>query len=145
MVVGEDRNKVANIVRPQVDRLRNLYRSRLQEVAPVLHMGDGVCEQDLSSEGRMTHLTKMASGVRDRVLAMHTTTQNNRQVEEVLEEMAHSDCSQVVAKAVGQVVAGVDKSQAAKGILTAGGKKAVIYSWAKVGKMVKSWKREKKL
>ena len=90
------------------------------------------------------HGTRLPSGVRDKVLAMHTTSKNNMQVEDVLKEVVlYPSCSQAVAKAVGQVVAGVDKSQAAKGILTAGGKKAVIYSWAKVQKMVKSWRRDK--
>ena len=143
MVVGEDRNKVANIVRPQVNRFRELYRKRLQEIAPVLHMGDSVCEQDVGSGGRMAHLTRLSSGVRNRVLAMYTNNQNTRKEEELMEEMAQTDCSQVLGKAVGQVVTGVDKSQAAKGIITAGGRKAVIYSWAKVGKMVKSWNRKK--
>jgi len=141
MVVGEDRNKVANIVRPQMDRFRELYSSRLQDVVPSLHLCDNVCEQDVSSGGRMSHLTRLPCGVKDRVVAMHT---NKKNTEQVLEEMAQSDCSQMVAIAVGQVVAGVDKSQAAKGIITAGGRKAVIYSWAKVGKMVKSWNRKKK-
>ena len=141
MVVGEDRNKVANIVRPQMDRFRELYKRRLLEVTPHLHISHGGdCVQDMSSGGRVGHLTRLPSGVRDKVLAMHTNNKNNMQVEEVL---LHPDCSQAVAKAVGQVVAGVDKSQAAKGILTAGGKKAVIYSWAKVQKMVKSWRRDK--
>ena len=141
MVVGEDRNKVANIVRPQMDRFRELYKGRLLEVTPHLHISHGGdCVQDMSSEGRVGHLTRLPSGIRDKVLAMHTNNKNNMQVEEVL---LHPDCSQAVAKAVGQVVAGVDKSQAAKGILTAGGKKAVIYSWAKVQKMVKSWRRDK--
>ena len=145
MVVGEDRNKVANIVRPQMDRFRELYMRRLLEMTPHLHISHGGdCVQDMSSEGRVGHLTRLPSGIRDKVLAMHTNNKNNVQVEEVLKEVVfHPSCSQAVAKAVGQVVAGVDKSQAAKGILTAGGKKAVIYSWAKVQKMVKSWRRDK--
>jgi len=139
MVVGEDRNKVANIVRPQLDRFRELYRERLEEVAPVLHMSDSVFVQDMGSEGRMTHLTGLASGVRNEVLDMCTINQNTKLEEEMLEEIAKVDCSQMVSNALGKVVAGADKSQAAKGILTAGGRKAVIYSLAKVKKMVKSW------
>ena len=88
-------------------------------------------------------MTRLSSGVRNRVLVMYTNNQSTRQEEELMEEIAQADCSQMVANAVGQVVAGVDKSQAAKGIITAGGRKAVIYSWAKVGKMVKSWNRKK--
>ena len=144
MVVGEDRNKVSNIVRPQVDRFRELYSSRLEEAAHYLHMTDGVCEQDMSTERRMTHLRKVPSGIMDKVLSMNNTNQNSLQLEELLTKIAHPEHSQVLAKAVGEVVGGVDKSQAAKGIITAGGRKAAVYSWAKVKKMVKSWNKGKK-
>ena len=56
----------------------------------------------------MDHLSRLSSGVKDRVLAMHS---NNKQVEdeEVLEEIAKSDCSQMVAAAVGHIPQKSDK------------------------------------
>ena len=61
MVVGEDRNKVANIVRPNLEAFRRLFASRLAalnnyvEVVPGLARGD----QDTSSAARHFHLNQL--------------------------------------------------------------------------------------
>merc|ERR1719228_452069 len=44
MVVGEDRNKVSNIVRPQVDRFRELYRGKLEDLSPLFYTSESKCE-----------------------------------------------------------------------------------------------------
>jgi len=48
------------------------------------------------------------------------------------------DSDHKVRKAVASLVASTDKSQAAKGVLTAGPRKAVKYAGAKLKKMFKS-------
>ena len=61
MVIGEDRNKVANIVRPNLEAFRRLFASRLAalnnyvEVVPELARGD----QDTSSAARHFHLNQL--------------------------------------------------------------------------------------
>jgi len=142
MVVGEDRNKVSNIVRPQMDRFRELYRNTLDNTSPYLHMEGGFCEQDMSIDRRMEHLMRVPSGVLNKLLAMDIDSKE--QVDnEIVRKMAYPDLSHEVSKAVGSVVTGVDKSQAAKGVLTAGVRKAVVYSWNKVKKMINSWNTNK--
>ena len=136
MVVGEDRNKVSNIVRPQMDRFRELYRGTLDVSTPYLHVESGFCEQDMSIDRRIGHLLRVPSGVLNKLLAVDSKKQVDN---EMLRKMAHPDLSNEVSKAVGSVVTGVDKSQAAKGVLTAGVRKALVYSWNKVKKMINSW------
>ena len=136
MVVGEDRNKVSNIVRPQIDRCRELYMNTLKINAPYLHVGGGLFEQDMSIDRRMEHLRRVPSGVLNKVFGMDSKVKVDI---EIVRKKAHPDFSNEISKAVGNVVTSVDKSQAAKGVLTAGVRKAVVYSLAKVKKMINSW------
>lgn len=58
MSFGEDRNKVKNIVKPQLERFRELYASfwpGLTAYAEFNH-SSGRCEQDTSPSARMFHL-----------------------------------------------------------------------------------------
>jgi len=62
-----------------------------------------------------------------------------RDLETVCYSLAgNPDCDHKVKKAVANLVASTDKSQAAKGVLTAGPRKAVKYAGAKLKKMMKS-------
>lgn len=58
MSFGEDRNKVKNIVRPQVDRFRELYSSFWPALSAYAEFNPstGRCEQDTSPLARMYHL-----------------------------------------------------------------------------------------
>ena len=60
MVVGEDRNKVSNIVRPQLARFRSLYSGVLarEEFSASLHHGEAGYQQDTSPEARRGHLNR---------------------------------------------------------------------------------------
>ena len=60
MVVGEDRNKVSNIVRPQLARFRSLYSGVLarEEFSASLHHGEAGYQQDTSPEARRGHLDR---------------------------------------------------------------------------------------
>ena len=60
MVVGEDRNKVSNIVRPQLARFRSLYSGVLarEEFSASLHHGEAGYQQDTSPEARRGHINR---------------------------------------------------------------------------------------
>jgi len=121
MVVGEDKNKVSNIVRPQIERFRQLYWKRLEGYVKV---NEGMCEQDMCKEARSAHIENLPVGVSNKLL---------------VDGECNFDASKV-STVVGRIVAGADKTQAAKGILTAGGRKTIVYSFAKLKKMIKSLK-----
>merc|ERR1712080_50089 len=133
MVVGEDKNKVSNIVKPQISRFQQLYSRRLDACTEFLQVQDGKCIQDTSPQIRMHHLERLPQCVRQKLLNKSNGGQN------VYQSISTApDCGNIVRKAVGDLVAGTDKSQAAKGILTAGPYKATIYAAAKLSKMMKS-------
>lgn len=58
MSFGEDRNKVNNIVQPQIERFRELYASFWPGLAAYAEFdpASGRCEQDTSPSARMFHL-----------------------------------------------------------------------------------------
>ena len=120
MTVGEDKNKVGNIVRPQLERFRELYSNSLQEAAPLVHrsLNNNNWEQDMSLQGRKMLLSKLPIGLSSKLGQKHTSFE--------------------VDKAVAAIVRTGDKTQALKGILTAGPLKALLYSSTKLKKMVKS-------
>lgn len=61
MIVGEDKNKVANIVKPNIPRFRELYSKRVQSLSNHVELNPsrGRGEQDSSSSGRHHHLTQL--------------------------------------------------------------------------------------
>ena len=65
MTVGEDRNKIANIVGPALPYFRNLYSKRLEKMKQFLHKTENSkdYEQDVSPAGRHHHLTMLPKGV----------------------------------------------------------------------------------
>ena len=58
MSFGEDRNKVSNIVRPQMERFRDLYAPIWPGLSSWAEFNEatGRCEQDTSPLARMFHL-----------------------------------------------------------------------------------------
>merc|ERR1712013_648332 len=101
MVVGEDRNKVSNIVRPQIDRFRELYINTLKINAPYLHVGGGLFEQDMSIDRRMEYLRRVPSGVLNKVFGMDSKVQVDI---EIVRKKAHPDFSNEISKAEGMLL-----------------------------------------
>jgi len=66
MVVGEDKNKVANIVKPQMDRFRQLYKSRIAAGKDFLQVDNGQCEQDCGHRAKLHHLELLPLSVAER-------------------------------------------------------------------------------
>jgi len=140
MVVGEDKNKVANIVRPQIERFRQLYKSRVADSKEFLQINSGQCEQDCGHRAKLHHLELLPLAVAESlVIEWCNKHGKTRDLETVCYSLAGDpDCDHKVIKAVANLVASTDKSQAAKGVLTAGPRKAVKYAGAKLKKMMKS-------
>ena len=58
MTIGEDRNKVNNIVKPQIEKFRELYAPLWPSLAAwaEFNTATGQCEQDTSPSARLFHL-----------------------------------------------------------------------------------------
>jgi len=150
MTVGEDRNKVSNIVRPQLNRFKELYSGPLAEVSNNFHRDSrGQYKQDISPPIREEYFirqtflfiymynlecfTKKLTRLPNNLQRTVKTSENFNNNIESLSEM-----NSQVNFAIGKIVAATDKSQAIKGILTAGLTKTIIYSFAKLKKMLRS-------
>lgn len=124
MYFGEKRDKVRNIVEPQMDGFLKLYRSHLKGMSDLVHVPDfsKVCDtrikQDKSDESILKHLQ-----------ALPTTVQHNLKVmEEDISDLAlQSNCSSKVNSAIYAINWDISFAQTLKNIPTAGILKSIVY------------------
>lgn len=157
MLIGEDPQKVAKLVRPQIENFRQIYLP-IVESDPrfkkyVTVGGGGQWKQDCHQAAVKWHLDQlpkqlrrlvakdyMASaalgGVETQIAVEHFNT------DDVMLQLAMDKRYQnVVQPSVRRLVSRSSWSQSLKGILTAGLAKSVSYSSAKLEKMFKGMKR----
>ncbi|KAM9592338.1 phosphatidate cytidylyltransferase, mitochondrial isoform 1-T1 [Trichechus inunguis] len=144
MVVGEDKTKVLNIVKPNIVHFRELYGTILQENPQVVHkIQQGRLELDKSPEGQFTQLMALPKTLQQQINHIMDPPGKNRDVEETLFQLANDpDCSEVVRLGLSAIVRPSSVRQSTKGIFTAGMKKSVIYSSLKLHKMWRGWLRK---
>jgi len=141
MVVGEDKNKVANIVDGQTDLFQDLYNNRLKSMSSFLTVKDDEIIQDCSDKSRHTHLNRLPKAlVSDLVKLWNKAEASHKTTEEVLLCAARDRqrCSEGLQLGIGSIVQRASTPQAVKGVVTAGPYKAMQYSVAKLKKMFKS-------
>ncbi|XP_053456386.1 phosphatidate cytidylyltransferase, mitochondrial isoform X2 [Nycticebus coucang] len=144
MVVGEDKTKVLNIVKPNIAHFRELYGSILQENPQVVYKTQqGRLEIDKSPEGQFTQLMTLPKTLQQQINHIMDPPGKNRDVEETLFQVAHDpDCGDVVRLGLSAIVRRSSIRQSTKGIFTAGIKKTMVYSSLKLHKMWKGWLRK---
>ena len=114
MVVGEDKNKVSNIVRPNLPRFRQLYAGRLRalsdyvDVAPARGRGD----QDTCPAARHFHLTQLPRNLQWHLVVEWNKDGRYRDVEEVLRSAAYDrDSEDIIRKALAEIIARTSVTQ----------------------------------
>ncbi|XP_053932768.1 phosphatidate cytidylyltransferase, mitochondrial isoform X1 [Cuculus canorus] len=144
MVIGEDRSKVQNIVKPNVTHFQKLYSNILQDCPQVVYKHHlGRLEIDKSPEGQFTQLMALPRTLQQKITSLVDPPGKNRDVEEILMQVAHDpDCGFVVHQGISGIVRSSSIVQSAKTILTAGAKKSIRYSMKKLYKMTKGWLRK---
>lgn len=142
MVIGEDRNKVSNIVGPNVERFRRLYENILDNEEHLFwNKSKGSLEQYPNHAVQYHHLNLLPKMVQMNLVAVRNVSGRYYDTEEVIRSFAHSSqCDKYVAKSIEEIVRKSSRSQSIKTIFTAGLKKSVVYSCKKLKKMVKSSK-----
>lgn len=110
MVVGEDKNKIRNIVKPNIAEFDRLYHSHL---APFIRDTEGLLE---SSKLTLDHHLPSLP------LSVQSNLSDGRSLSDALSRIVRSSSIQ----------------QSSKGILTAGLTKTVVYSFQKTRKMLSS-------
>ncbi|XP_046881190.1 phosphatidate cytidylyltransferase, mitochondrial isoform X1 [Hypomesus transpacificus] len=144
MVIGEDKAKVANIVKDNSQHFRTLYNNILLECPQVVYKPQqGKLEVDKSPEGQFVQLMALPRTLQQRITRLVDPPGKNRDVEEILLQVAQDpDCGSVVHQAISSIVKYASITQSAKGVVTAGLLKSVSYSSKKLLKMWKGWKRK---
>uniref|UniRef100_A0A5F9D6V2 Phosphatidate cytidylyltransferase, mitochondrial n=1 Tax=Oryctolagus cuniculus TaxID=9986 RepID=A0A5F9D6V2_RABIT len=122
MVIGEEKSKVLNIVKPNIAHFRELYSSILQESPQVVYKSQqGRLEIDKSPEGQFTQLMALPKTLQQQINRIMDPPGKNRDVEETLLQVAHDpDCGDVVRLGLSAIVRASSVRQSAKGIFTAG-------------------------
>ncbi|XP_078207788.1 phosphatidate cytidylyltransferase, mitochondrial isoform X2 [Callithrix jacchus] len=121
MLVGEDKTKVLNIVKPNIAHFRELYGSILQENPQVVYKSQqGRLEIDKSPEGQFTQLMTLPKSLQQQINHIMDPPGKNRDVEETLFQVAHDpDCGDVVRLGLSAIVRPSSIRQSTKGIFTA--------------------------
>nr|DBA18708.1 TPA: hypothetical protein GDO54_016924 [Pyxicephalus adspersus] len=142
MIIGEDKSKVMNIVKPNIGHFQKLYSGILQECPQAVYK-QGKVEVDKSPEGQFIQLMNLPKTLQQKITYFVDQPGRNRDVEEVLLQVAQDpDCGIVVQQAIFGIVKSFSLTQSTKGIFTAGVKKTISYSAKKLHKMIKSLKRQ---
>ena len=142
MTLGEDKNKVRNIVEPNIDQFRKLYGHLLEQDPYVQYsLNDTEIEQSLCSQSRLHHLNRLPSRIQHELTAQRNRDKRYRDTEEVLRTYSRDmEYEDALRKSIEAIVKQSSWTQSLKGILTAGFVKSVRYSGKKLKKMWKSRK-----
>ena len=143
MTVGEDKNKVENIVKPNVDRFRAIYEPIWKNEQHLYwNQSQGTFEQNLNHLSKYHHLNLLPKMVLFGLVSFKNRDGKHRDAEDIVRSLSYDDnCSDLVKQAVVNIVKSSSLTQSIKGIFTAGIRKSTKYSMAKLKKM---WKSEKK-
>nr|XP_012640712.1 phosphatidate cytidylyltransferase, mitochondrial isoform X2 [Microcebus murinus]XP_012640713.1 phosphatidate cytidylyltransferase, mitochondrial isoform X2 [Microcebus murinus] len=142
MVVGEDKTKVLNIVKPNMAHFRELYGSILQENPQVVYktqqgrlevnwmwkIASIVSKIDKSPEGQFTQLMTLPKTLQQQINHITDPPGKNRDVEETLFQVAHDpDCGDVVRLGLSAIVRRSSIRQSTKGIFTAAPREMLLW------------------
>lgn len=153
MTFGEDKNKVHNIVRPQLLGFRNLYKPFIRTLNdyvdfPMLNIKNETesdvktddqtvyCAQDVSPLAKLHHLNQLPRWPQKALTRFWNRGTLRQDTEDVLRAIAYDpDCNTVVQQCINDIVWQSSVRQSLKGILTAGIFKSIKYSSQKILKM----------
>lgn len=138
MTFGENKNKVRNIVQPQLQSFRELYKPILQQFHAYVDFptSESYCHQDLHPETKLHHLMQLPMVPQQRIVKFWNHGGLQQDMEDVLRALAYDiDCAIVIRQILKDIVWQSSVRQSLKGILTAGMLKSIRYSAKKIAKM----------
>ncbi|XP_077531769.1 phosphatidate cytidylyltransferase, mitochondrial-like isoform X2 [Haemaphysalis longicornis] len=135
MIVGEDKNKVPNIVGAQLNEFRKLYNPYLKLIKMVSwNEATQTFEQEPGPDAKLHHLHLLPKSLQSHLLRVWNKDGRHRDLEDVLQAIAMDPhCSLFIEEAVGSIVWRSSWGQTAKGLWS-----AIHYGGKKVIKMLKS-------
>lgn len=142
MTFGENKDKVQNIVRPQLENFQHLYAPTLKSFKeyvsfPGKHSLEITCKQDCSGKAIMHHLNTLPKWPIRNIVKEWNRGKYKQDSEDVIRAVGHSpDYRDVVQRSLNAIVFQSSAKQSIKNIPTAGISKAIKYSWTKIQKML---------
>ncbi|CAD5119882.1 DgyrCDS8466 [Dimorphilus gyrociliatus] len=138
MVVGEDRDKIENIVRPNFVHFQKLYQN-LIEKDDNLNLSNGMIEQNLESSVVCNRLISLPRKLARTLVLKDGKRQVNKDIEDIMCDLMYGyEIESEVRSAVKKIVSRTSSSQSVKGIFSAGMLKSLKYSGKKLNKWLKS-------
>ena len=141
MIVGENKNKVRNIVSSSFESFQELYRPILLSSSQLHFISScGKYHQNQESDMMLSRLMSLPRNLRQKVAdAVESKTSESSLIESALVKASKDRvyCSKLVKKAVTSIVKKSSITQSVKGIVTAGSCKTLIYSAQKLTKMLR--------
>ena len=143
MVVGEDRSKIQNIVGSNLEHFQELYRPILSNCSQ-LHFNSTSCKyhQNQDCDVVLSRLMSLPKNLQKHIAqAVEGKSFKQSSIENVLIKVSQErlNCPRTVKKGLTSIVKRSSVTQSLKGILTAGGRKTLIYSAQKLTKMLKGF------
>lgn len=131
MIFGENKDKVINIVTPQMENFRNLYAHPIEPFRSVFEYGEK-CRQDKSPAVILQHLNQLPKWPTRRIVREWNRGKYRMDTEDALKLVARSPNYQdIVRKSFADIVWQSSVKQSIKNIFTAGLSKSLAYSWSK--------------
>lgn len=141
MVLGENKNKIQNIVGSNIEPFRDLYKPILLK-SKELHFSSSsnVYHQNWESSVIFSRLMSLPKNLQRKVIESVAGKESKpSKIEEALAEASKDrfNCSNLVRNGIASIVQRSSVTQSMKGVITAGGHKTLIYSAQKISKMLK--------
>ena len=144
MTVGEDKNKIENIVKPNIERFRAIYEPIWKNEQHLFTNGNGLFEQNTNHISKYHHLNLLPKMVQFGLVSARNQDGKYRDTEDIIRTLSYDpECEQLVEDAVAKIVKSSSLTQSIKGIFTAGVSKSTKYSMAKLRKMYNSKPKDK--
>lgn len=136
MIFGENKNKVPNIVKPQLENFENLYLPSLQRFKSLLEYPVGMeehdCQQCKSVASILQHLNLLPKWPVRRIVSEWNRGKYRMDTEDVLRAVANSNrCRDIVRKSLAAIIWQSSIKQSIKNIPAAGISKSLSYAWSK--------------
>ena len=140
MIVGENKNKIVNIVKPQVSRFIELYKPYIikecVEDRLICDFNTEKLYQRIDQPTIYHHLNLLPKNLIQTIVNLKFKTNQYHDMEEYINKLtSRADYKDVVTHSVGSIVRSSSTIQSMKGLLTAGFIKSSEYSFRKINKM----------
>ena len=142
MLIGENKQKCFNIVRPQTQRFTDLYKPYLIKESFEKYLEcdfkTGQLQQCSNASTIYHHLNQLPKGLIHTIVRMKFRSSPHYDLEEIVYKLTNRiDYKEIIAKALSSIVKYASTVQSLKGVFTAGLFKTVNYSMRKLNKMRK--------